>query len=778
MGEETKNSSKLLSESNFPQPETTRSHPQTQHDNETSKPKHMKKRKKRNKKKAKETVDTEKDIDNNTSHNNNKASQKINSKANTGNNSNKQTTVEEPNQESKNSENPVPTSNQNKPPAKKSEPKPEPEPEPKPALLDPPELQLPHLQSPNLELEMPVNSFETSPGSQMSPRRQAIMRYKKSDDHMNNGSIINKVKGSLKSKSRNPPAKLAPNEPGTAQSPETHVDEKISLFKYKSSKILVFDEDMEKSESGGKSGSGRLLGHGEFEIFQLHNGDVTYLACGTSFIYPLLPKLKMLRISFNQFILPLVNPDRYWKIHINSDDDKIIQSLENTLEHVVQYRNLAIGAQPVASKESSSHGSLKIPDFPNTITEVPKTPRSNLLDFNMAQISNEIPDTPPSAPLSPHNEHSGVLDLHLGSPLKPPVINAELHHMETLIHRDNSNKSISSALASFDINKIEQAKISKKYPTANPYQKPSHRMDEKSDSSMDSLLDEYEESMSVSKSFTYTRSRAPSRALSRTSSFVQPPVNYTRGEFFPGNIEAKDPDHEQDDYKLNSSFPSKQNDTDLFPSTSLSEYNRVHNVRSRRSSRSELYTSESNWMEPNPNSRTEPNRIPNSRSSYSVSSQYQGHDLRNSDLNSTYRQIYKSITLRNLAQVANDRNDDIRSVRSYQRLPTIQQSKALGRTANGSEKYLTSSVRNDYSHSRYGPNKPKNHSTSSQKSTLSSSATKLNSDEVYKMISAKRERGPEASVNSRPGSSRNKSHLQPQPYPQEKKGLASRLFGW
>lgn len=688
----------------------------------------------------------------------------------------------------------------------------------KPTLLDPPDLKLPHLQSPNLELDMPVNNFEASPGNQMSPRRQAIMRYKKSDDHINKGSIINQVKGNLKSNSKSPkPSGPDVMSDGVPNSPKTHVDEKISLFKFKSSRILVFDEVIDQPETGAKSSSGRLLGHGEFEIFQLHNGDVTYLACGTSFIYPLLPKLKILRIAFNHFILPLVNPDRYWKILINSDDINIIKDLENTLDKVVQYRDLAIGAEPPITRNKSEletpiQESLRLPDSPGFSNNDHVTQGDSFLHFNLAQISNNIPDTPPSAPLSPHNPRSGgaLLDgFQLDSPLKPPVINTELHKIESMIPRDNSNKSISSALASFEISKVDKAKSSKKYSTVNPYQKASTREDEKSESSLDSLLDEYEESMSVSKSFTYSRSRAqsrvPSRPISRTSSFIRPPINYSRGDYFLSNLESNDlHDNNPIDYNH-----SKSPDNDMFPTTSLSEYNKTHNMRSRRSSRSELYTSESNWMEPNPNSKLNPNvnvnanmntnsrpdlsRITNSRSSYSVSSQYQGPDHRNSDLNSTYKQIYKSITQRNLAQITNDRHDDSGSVRSYQRLPTIEQSKAFNYP---NRKYLTSSTRDVYDRPRYGSNKSK-HSSSTGNSKVSNHKTntgsRLNSEDVYKMLSSSDRNTVNSSTSrhtsylSTYSSSKEQQQRQPQPPQQQhqqqhnskqKQGIASRLFGW
>ena len=86
--------------------------------------------------------------------------------------------------------------------------------------------------------------------------------------------------------------------------------------------------------------NGSLLAHGIFEIFQLHQGDVTYLSCGNNFIYPLLPKIKVFRINSNQFLLPLVNPERYWKIFINSEELNVINNLINVFQRNVQFISL------------------------------------------------------------------------------------------------------------------------------------------------------------------------------------------------------------------------------------------------------------------------------------------------------------------------------------------------------------------------------------------------------------------------------------------------------
>ena len=108
------------------------------------------------------------------------------------------------------------------------------------------------------------------------------------------------------------------------------LDEKVTLFKYKSLKILELVNQ--------NNANGSLLAHGIFEIFQLHQGDVTYLSCGNNFIYPLLPKIKVFRINSNQFLLPLVNPERYWKIFINSEELNVINNLINVFQNVSIYK--------------------------------------------------------------------------------------------------------------------------------------------------------------------------------------------------------------------------------------------------------------------------------------------------------------------------------------------------------------------------------------------------------------------------------------------------------
>lgn len=618
-----------------------------------------------------------------------------------------------------------------------------------------------NLKSPG-EVKSPedmIDNFEISPKGHLSPRKQTIMRYRKSDDQIDSGSIINEVRGSLKSQASNSSVGIS-NE--GYDKTKIHVDEKTTLFKFTSSKILVFDDDINNSENN--LSLGRLLGHGEFEIFQLHNGDVSYLSCGPSFIYPLLPKLKILRINLNQFILPLVNPERYWKIFINTENPDTIEKLENALEGVIRYRNLFV----TSDKKSQS---TSLSDKHNMGSS--KFIGNNTMGFDIAHISNNIPDSPPSAPLSPSNNQGIVNDFQLDPPLPPPALN------NPIIPKDNSNNSLSSALASLDINNPPQSPSSRlhynnfqkpKAPSkySNPYQQSpkkkynNRQFDEKSDSSMDSLLDEYEENISISKSFSY--SRGPSRPISRSSSFVNQPVYNRQEHILPQN----------------DSYNNDTLDDDPFPFTSLSEYNKNHNTTSRRSSQSGLYASESNWMDPTMNPKTQNRTIPpHSRSTYSLASSQ--NDMKNSELNSTYKQIYKSIAQRNLSlmPVGRDRNDDIRSMRSLSRLPTIQQSKTY-------DSNHMSSTSNKLKHV------PKSdYSFSNNKSKVTSSKSKTNlqldSNDVYNMISSNRANEVNRDIQNKSYNTKSRASLIPRQNPQsspmpssrpQQRGFASRLFGW
>lgn len=524
-------------------------------------------------------------------------------------------------------------------------------------------------EEPLPKLDISSNGNETpkiaSPQAQvpLSPRKQTLMRHKKSDATIGEPLFVSEVK-ELKRNRRPSPEDAAGNSKLTLDLTNQTVEDRATLFKCPAARIVVFHEQLE--DSSATASSGTLLGHGEFEIFQLHNGDVTYLACGRLFVYPLLPKLKMLRIDKNQFVLPLVNPQRHWKIHIDSGDMRVIGELEAVLKKIVNYTNLWLPESGYASTnghigDTASHNAHSDSENETVDKNVP-------LSGRFTPIFNDIPELPISAPVSPGNLHLFEESFEL-LPAKQPVFT---------MAPNKSTQSITTSFATF--NMAGQPRSNKSngelrrdlhHPRAvilaNPYRKDGNEIpDHHSDlSSMDSLLDEYEGNISTTKSINFNMSRPASRAISVTSSSHPQPVQYQRGKMalFPDRI-----------INTGSHYGTveQEEDDDDFPTTSLSRYNRAHHngrsVQSRRSSQSELYTSVSNWMEPGPK-----NVLSHSKSNYSLASRHSNARVPN--LNNTYREIYRTITLNqmSLTEPAKDKeysqNDTSRSNDAAARRP-------------------------------------------------------------------------------------------------------------
>lgn len=476
----------------------------------------------------------------------------------------------------------------------------------------------------------------------LSPRKQTLLRHKKSDASVDEPLFVSEVK-QLK-KTRKPAGRL----PGLGAEDEKYsqllagqtMADKATIFRAPSARISVYHEQVGDL---APAASGTLLGHGEFTVFQLHNGAITYLACGSSFVYPLLPKLKILRINRTHFILPLVNPQRYWKIDVDtgSDDDVALAELERVLKGAVNYTTLYVEPEsPHAGHAESGPGTAQ--GAPN--------------QYN--PFFNAIPESPPSAPVSPRQ-----LNLYepqprfLPSPartprmLSPPplelageTVNRMLPTNGRVAPQVTPQQQFLLGLPTFSPTPQKQAqpipvsRLPASKAHANPYKCASHSSDS---SSMDSLLDEYEENVSITRSINFNASRPPSQSASLMSAPHPAAVQYTRGR------ELLLPERST----TGSSYAGRRNDDlldDGFPTTSLSQYNRQRasqSGRSRQSSVSELYTSVSNWMEPGAGAP----QLTHSRSNYTLGSR-QG-SLRPVNIKDTYRDIYRSITLHDIAGI-------------------------------------------------------------------------------------------------------------------------------
>lgn len=78
------------------------------------------------------------------------------------------------------------------------------------------------------------------------------------------------------------------------------------------------DGSKSQSDSGTKNNNTityqhLLVAKGKFQIFKMLGQSAAYFKCG-QFIHPILPKMRMWRIMFSEFVLPQPSPGKYWRL--------------------------------------------------------------------------------------------------------------------------------------------------------------------------------------------------------------------------------------------------------------------------------------------------------------------------------------------------------------------------------------------------------------------------------------------------------------------------------
>lgn len=557
----------------------------------------------------------------------------------------------------------------------------------------------------------------------------------------------------------------------------------------------------------------------------------------------------------------MLNPERYWKITIDTEESNVLAILQGTLERNVNYIHVSdksISDQPTSKQQQQPllllHGESNTHDeqFASASTldakpqELMKSPNPNNKAFPTI-IDTEIPESPPSAPISP--THSPVQHFEL-SPKAPT------HHAASLLKK-SSQQSLSTNVACLDWKSNsqpnqQQPKTRRSFH-ANPYRLSNNEgdlyntgnkhnntlyhqngiarpqshiktVDEQSEGSMDSLLDEFEQNIarSVRNPSVYSR---PASRLQSVTSHHNPVPTYSRGKYFHGNIDRDD----EEDLNDEEVFEDARGSLDrkgMLPNGSIhghtirngganatSGYGHInggggsvhdrglHSARSRKSSRSDLYTNESGWMEPNieqsayqktavrgtsagAGSTNLSSRLPKSRSNYSVSSSVSnGYNLGNiyrSVIGQLRRDSYYSqyqnqpqqsqqsqhMPLQQLIRNGyyDTNNLDSRSTtKSMSRLPTVhrqldisrrRQSTYFGSNAN------TQSINGSVS----GSVRNNNNVGTSAGGGSRNVNVKLNSNEIYQLLSTKEEPKRTNSTDAKPIS--------------RSTSFTSRLFGW
>lgn len=424
----------------------------------------------------------------------------------------------------------------------------------------------------------------------MSPRKQALKRHEQNQQNDSNHCMLAQTKRSMKLRVSSSSSASSDDISGTGPFLfKLNLDGKTTLVAVPLSHIVVYHETHEPPQTRTQTQtqnlvSGTVLARGVLEIFQLHNCDVTYMSCGESFVYPLLPKLNILRTTENSFVLPLANPRRYWKIVVGPVDRSTTIKLESVLQSVVKYTNLvsSAGAQVAEDDEktigfsSELNGNnpplllamfSEVPPSPPLVSASPPPDVASIPPFNLAPNlnKNSLPLNGFHAFSSPQNELMYTPDLHAPKPRGQDI------------YGSNPQWHVSSQ------KKREKVETS----------------------SMDSLLDEYEETLSATRSVSHYD--ASSQILASPAGVLAFPSLGYRDHFDSPRKPPHDTRSIDHDWSHLSKAAGRQHSRRVDPS---------HGGRSRKSSTSELYTSVSSWMDPGQQSGT----IPHSKSIRSLAS--------------------------------------------------------------------------------------------------------------------------------------------------------------
>lgn len=200
----------------------------------------------------------------------------------------------------------------------------------------------------------------------LTPRKRALARKNNNNSNneqipstpSSNGMVSPPLSAQRSIETSSSPRKtLADPVKITIEEDACDAEERVTLFQFSKANIYSFEEMADNLEEK----QGRLLGHGKFEVYQMHMKKVSYFQCG-SVVYPIFPRLKILKIARNQFILPLSNPERYWRIVIESHDNSVIKELENVFRNICHYRNVYIqSSEPEASTPNPISASITSP---------------------------------------------------------------------------------------------------------------------------------------------------------------------------------------------------------------------------------------------------------------------------------------------------------------------------------------------------------------------------------------------------------------------------------
>lgn len=156
--------------------------------------------------------------------------------------------------------------------------------------------------------------------------------------HTHAGSI-NPLRKLLRSKSKKKGHTKATNTNNTSTHSHPVTSDytsKITLFAFQESEISQYKGETDVSDLHVilQSIQPSVMTQGKFKIYSI-NSIFNYFNCG-SLTHPLLPSSKFIKIDSNTYIIPIKNPIRYWKLSLNTTDQRVIGDFEQTVKAIAK----------------------------------------------------------------------------------------------------------------------------------------------------------------------------------------------------------------------------------------------------------------------------------------------------------------------------------------------------------------------------------------------------------------------------------------------------------
>lgn len=120
-----------------------------------------------------------------------------------------------------------------------------------------------------------------------------------------------------------------------------HNQNKFVLFQLNESEISVYKPLIGTHDdmiSVLKYQSSSLISQGKFKVYKMDQNGTNYFQCG-EVIHPILPNAKVIKVNPDTYILPMRNPNRYWKLSLNSSDDPQLSiKFESVIDRICKYQ--------------------------------------------------------------------------------------------------------------------------------------------------------------------------------------------------------------------------------------------------------------------------------------------------------------------------------------------------------------------------------------------------------------------------------------------------------